>query len=165
MVVSRGLLLLALFAVQLPLQAAPGDLDSTFGTSGRASIPMPANSLVQAATLQPDGKTLVVGHGSVLFAPVGSLMVLRLGLDGNPDPSFSGDGFAGTRALDVSEMYGVAVQVLPDNKILVAAQAYGGAAFNGRTLPALARFLADGTPDASFGPDGVRLLDVDPVRS
>ena len=60
------LLLLALLTVQLPTWAAPGDLDATFGVSGRARISMPTNSSIQAALIQSDGKVVAVGSGNVL---------------------------------------------------------------------------------------------------
>lgn len=75
-----------------------------------------------------------------------------LGRAGEPDPTFGRHGFT---VLDEPEQKNELlndVVVLPDGKILAA----GGRGLAGGFL--FARFNADGTPDASFGSGGIRVL-------
>lgn len=88
------LVAVALLALALAprAEAAPGDLDPSFGGTGIVSTPIgfPAYGAAEAVAVQPDGKVLVAGRQcageSCDFA------LLRHDTDGTPDTSFSGDG-------------------------------------------------------------------------
>ena len=154
---------LALLLSGAAVRAASGDLDATFGDSGRARIDLPSHGAIVTATLQPDGKVIAVGSAEYP-GPSQSILVARLGLDGRPDPTFSGDGFATVNVSTAAATFGSAVTITPDNKILVAGTAYITGS-NFRLVPVIARFLADGSPDASFGTNGIRTYDADFVHS
>jgi len=120
--------------------AAPGDLDLSFGGDGIVTNRID----IADAALQADGRVVVVGTivDPELFDRHAA--IFRYGIDGRLDRSFSGDG-----RVIYSEEDGVmpaAVQVQADGKIVVA----GDRGFD----VAIARFLADGSADASFSGDG-----------
>src|SRR5262245_65102832 len=75
-----------------PLFAAPGDLDSTFGTGGRAFVDFAgvwegANAIVELT----DGK-LLVAREVVNFPSVDDFSVVRLTTTGSLDPTFASNG-------------------------------------------------------------------------
>ena len=126
-----------------------GSLDATFGTQGIATTASGAEEGARALALQSDGKIVVAGddheRGFTLarYTPSGAL-----------DPTFGSGGVASTALGWFSRARGVAVQ--PDGRISAAGEATVGAiqAF------AVARYDADGTPDAGFGDDGVVVSDL-----
>ncbi len=98
------------------------------------------------AALQPDGKILLAGNIGADFA------VVRLNANGTLDTTFDGDGVV----RDGPERrgrtaYGVAVA--PDGKIVAVGAVAEGSATDQRLV--VARYNADGTPDAGFGTGGV----------
>ena len=105
---------------------ADGTLDTTFTPYFNNHSPLP---IIQAITLQPDGKIIVgAWHGIVLQ---------RLNPDGSQDMSFN------PALPSSSQVYDVAVQA--DGKILV-----GGNLMP--VQPTFARFNPDGTRDITFNP-------------
>ncbi len=119
-------------------QAAPGDLDPTFGTGGKVTTVFGHNTAFDVA-IQTDGKIVVVG-GSGDFA------LARYNPDGTLDTSFGSNGLI---LSDLGEPFdeAFAVTILPDGKILLA-----GAA--GCDNFALARYNPDGSLDIGFDGDG-----------
>jgi uncharacterized delta-60 repeat protein len=95
----------------------------------------------------PDGNPVVAAYGDE------KLVLARLGLDGRLDPGFGVGGvvpFTSTHSVEAAhDVPKLAVQ--PDGKIVVAVQ--GGREESGRNL-AVARFLANGEYDPSFGSGG-----------
>lgn len=81
--------------------AAPGDLDSSFGTNGRVRTIFPVNSAtflpranIKALVVQVDGK--IVGAGQALTNPSQGerfiFALVRYNPNGTLDTSFDGDG-------------------------------------------------------------------------
>lgn len=101
--------------------------------------------------LQPDGRLLATGS----TPPDGGLVgvaVSRFDTDGSLDETFGGDGRVETfpSSREVSRGYDVKVQ--PDGKVVVGGYAFGEGAYS---YFLLARYRANGTPDGTFGADGV----------
>jgi uncharacterized delta-60 repeat protein len=118
---------------------ANGSLDSTFGTGGAAVLAEPP----AAIALQPDGKIVVAGGGTVS----------RYNTSGSIDPSFGIFGSMGA----LGSVAAVVVQ--GDGKIVVA-----GTFSDQLTVPAdgdfaLTRYGSDGTVDETFGSHGGALAD------
>ncbi|MFE5814560.1 calcium-binding protein [Streptomyces sp. NPDC056479] len=152
---SRALALLAMalaFVVAVPhgAFAAPGDLDTTFGTGGRVSIPTATYAEGEDVAVQPDGKIVSVGWEQ---GPAAADFVLtRHNPDGSLDTSFGGgDGEVLTdfeSGDDVAQ--GVAVQ--PDGKIVVVGRHQEtDDEFAGCCWFTVARYNSDGSVDTSFG--------------
>jgi len=123
-----------------------GALDRTFGEDGIATVDAD-DATGEDVAIQPDGRIVVVGtvFGTSWFA------VARLDRLGGPDDTFHGDGIA---TVDVGAERAVtsALALQPDGKIVVAGASWTEAGFDGI---AVARFLAGGKADGSFGTGGV----------
>ena len=133
-------------------QAMPGDLDPTFGDGGKLRLRVSRRGdAANALVVQPDGKIVAAGYvahgeGSEIDA-----VVVRLLPDGAVDASF---GTAGKVVLRPrrrpASAEGVALQ--PDGRIVVAGSVHSG---RNRSRFFVARLMADGSLDASFGEKGV----------
>jgi uncharacterized delta-60 repeat protein len=103
-------------------QAAPGDLDTSFGIGGKQTTDFGGGAGATSVAVQSDGKIVVVGGTGSDFA------LARYNTDGSLDTTFSGDGkqttdFGGLR--DVAN--GVAIQTDGKiDKIVVVGGSTGG---------------------------------------
>jgi uncharacterized delta-60 repeat protein len=122
---------------------ADGSPDSSFGTNGKVSSPTNHEGPAWAGALQPDGKIIVAGD---TFAPSGFALERYLS-NGALDASFG----TGGRATTAFSGHPRALAVQPDGKIVAA----GGGSSGSSSGFALARYNANGSPDASFGAGGV----------
>lgn len=140
-VVQRGAMVPPSIGAHLGKNRA-GSLDTSFGKGGRVVLSLATQPV--AATVQPDGKTVVLGN-----APYGSsVQVVRLLRRGELDKSFGTKGVV-TLTMDVA--YGLAQQ--SDGKLLV-----GGIA-QGRQHAELVRVRTDGSLDTGFGNRGIVQFD------
>jgi uncharacterized delta-60 repeat protein len=149
-------------------QAAPGDLDPTFGNSGKVVTPdfrpdPAASSSADAMVIQPDGKIVVAGTSGELAGINYNyyLIMARYNPNGTLDQSFGTGGkvvpdIAGTQV----EIYAMALQ--PDGKLLVGgavligpANTDGNQGYNFAVL----RFNSNGTLDSTFGVGGIATTD------
>jgi uncharacterized delta-60 repeat protein len=140
---SLGLVGIAMviFGIQSIL-AAPGDLDTTFGGTGKVRIRFRGgNDLVKAIATQSDGKVVVAGN--TISGGVSACSVLRYNIDGSIDSSFAG----GDQTYPANAFIN-AVKIQPgDGKIVVA-----GTAANDFLVM---RLNVDGSLDSSFGIGGI----------
>lgn len=138
--------------MRLLLSAA--DLDTSFGSGGSQiqNLSSEAGGANAAVAMQPDGKVVVAGMTSTT-----QFCVARYDTNGALDPTF---GIGGQRSFAVgkySAAYAVALQT--DGKIVLAGATLahaelGGYAQNPQQM-AVVRLNADGSPDNSFGRDGI----------
>ena len=121
-----------------------GRLDRSFGRRGRVVLPLGQGAA--ALVEQADGKLVAggsAGPGFVDFA------VVRLMPDGTLDREFGDGGVALTSfGPDNDYVHGVGIDAL--GRIVAAGRSWSG--FVPRI--AVARYLADGTPDPGFGENG-----------
>lgn len=103
---------------------------------------------VTDVAVQSDGK--VVGVGRRLDGTQSVLAVFRLDPDGALDPGFGGDGTVDLGTGEDAGLGGTSVALDSDGRIVVA-----GFRGNGYGEVIVARFLADGSLDATFGTQGV----------
>jgi uncharacterized delta-60 repeat protein len=90
----------------------------------------------------------------LLFPLLLSYSVFTLSQYGFPDPNFGGDGIITVNIADTTSV-AYAIACLPDGKILIA-----GYAYNGHDMDfALHRMFPDGSPDNTFGTNGIVLTD------
>ena len=131
-----------------------GSQDTTFGGSGTVMTPIgtvAGDEAPACATMQPDGKILVAGqsfNGTNLDAAV-----VRYNTDGSLDTSFNGTGKA-VFAVGGGDDYFRGITLQADGKILLAGATYGGA----YDQALLIRLNTDGSPDTSFGANGVAVF-------
>ncbi len=125
-----------------------GQLDTSFDSDGKVITNLGGSEEIVDVAVQSDGKLVaIVSDGS------GDFVVVRYLANGSLDSSFSGDGktsasFGGTESVG-------AVAIQSDGKIIVVGSASNGTDYD----VAVARFLADGTLDTSFGSSGKTLVD------
>jgi uncharacterized delta-60 repeat protein len=139
-----------------------GSLDKRFGNNGKITTDFFRNvDQVNALAIQPDGKIVVAGFAQLAGAG-GTPRVFALARytsDGRVDSSF-GNGGSLTTSFGGTFAAASAIMLQPDGKIVVA----GTADFNPRVPNsgldfALARYLANGSLDASFGDAGKVVFD------
>ncbi|MEW2526150.1 hypothetical protein [Streptomyces sp. NPDC047071] len=135
--------------------AAPGDLDTSFGTSGKVttdfgdtpSVPEIGNDLLRTSS----GSLFVAGRQGLGTPGVGpsSFGVAKYTSSGALDTGFSGDGKVTTGFGDTLSVARSVIEA-GNGKILV------GGFTGGEQIAdlALAKYNADGTLDTSFGGDG-----------
>jgi uncharacterized delta-60 repeat protein len=147
---SFGLLVIFSF----PAQAAPGDLDTSFGVGGlvRTDVTAKRDSVLGMA-IQTDGKMVVVGMAGAAHS---QFLVARYNpTDGALDSTF---GAGGKLLTDVSPFQDVAtsVAIQADGHIVVAGRAGGpDAKF------AVVRYDTNGSLDTTFGGgDGIATINV-----
>ncbi len=126
-------------------QAAPGDLDPSFGSGGIA----PLNLYARAIAVQPDGKIIAAGE-------IGDFAVARYNTDGTPDLTFGTAGRVIT-AFGSGGSIATAIAIQSDGKIVAAGANYYG--FYESDPPPnydffLVRYNADGSLDSTFGTGG-----------
>lgn len=131
---------------------ADGSPDVAFGSNGKTTTDLfgiynEANALQVTA----EGQIVVGGAAQVYPNIHGDFALARFNADGSLDPSFGTNGRVTTDFPDGSKAYAMAIQ--PNGKIILT----GGA---GAGDFALARYNADGSPDTSFGIDGMVTTDI-----
>jgi len=145
----RTLATIALFIAQVilspPANAAPGDLDPSFGTGGEVITSFAEDAAAQAVAVQSDGKLVVAGWTRIGGTPTFALA--RYNVDGSLDSSFGTGGRLLTDFGTGSVANAVAIQ--PDGKIVAA-----GLVFGIVEDFALARYNPDGSLDPTFGTGG-----------
>ncbi|WP_052424753.1 DUF11 domain-containing protein [Streptomyces fulvoviolaceus] len=131
--------------------AAPGDLDTTFGTGGKVTVDRGYWEEGQDLALQADGRIVTVGTNREAEYLSSDFSVMRHNADGSVDTSFGSGGetvtdFAGGE----DRAHGVALQ--SDGKVLVAGES--GESEGGCCSFTVARYNADGSLDTGFGTGG-----------
>lgn len=133
-------------------QAAPGQLDPSFGTGGKVLQSLSLGTggdWIYDAAIQPDGKIVVVG--STQLTSYSTIAIARYLPSGVLDQSFNANGVVVPDYGYSCEARAVAIQ--PDGRIAVASTA------NGEFR--VSRYLDNGAPDASFNGTGTRTKQID----
>jgi uncharacterized delta-60 repeat protein len=146
----------------LSIFAAPGDLDSSFGSGGFAFSALGITNSNQgpygnSIAIQPDGKIMVAGgrwfvNGGGNGIPVFSPVISRFLPNGAVDSSFGAGGAVFEPGGPFSEFHTVKIQ--SDGKIVAAGYLFNGGSQR-RML--IIRYNPDGSQDASFNGSGVVL--------
>jgi uncharacterized delta-60 repeat protein len=130
---------------------ADGSLDATFGTGGIVRTEIGAGVLAdvaQAVLVQADGGIVVAGFTTSTTTSQ-DFALARYTASGTLDTTFGGgDGIVITTVTPSSDQARSILQQ-PDGRIVVVGHALTGSDF------ALARYNVDGTPDTTFGTNGV----------
>jgi uncharacterized delta-60 repeat protein len=135
---------------------ANGSMDPTFGTNGLVSTSIGAyTDYAKALALQPDGKIVVGGYSQTgAFSSIYKFAICRFNANGSLDTSFGSNGIQ-TAAVGVwtEEIRSLIVQA--DGNILAVGMAMTGSIGAYKRKNGMARFLANGVLDPSFGNGGV----------
>lgn len=127
---------------------ADGTPDTSFSGDGRVEFDYAGEeaSQVEAVAVQPNRRIVVAGTSSS-----NDFHVARLKIDGTPDTSFSGDGFA---TEDLGPGDDVSSVVLQGSRIVVAGSTNLESAPAPTLRLAVLALTSDGIRDPSFGPAG-----------
>lgn len=126
-----------------------GTMDATFGASGKVLfVRSGLLSFGRAVAVQPNGKIVVLGNGTLTFNNTSLIQVLRFNTDGSLDNSFNGgghviNGFGAGLVLNFA-----ALELLPTGQILVAGR--GVITTQNQSLFLTARYTASGLLDTTY---------------
>ncbi len=130
-----------------------GTLDENFGSQG---FIINDASVINAFSVQSDGG-IIVATDRIPFT-LNQCKLIRYKSDGSIDSNFGVDGTVDT-AIDSQSVSVKAIVVLPDGKILVGG-AFGD---NQNRNVAVLRYENDGAIDPTFGAEGAKIIDLEPV--
>ncbi len=162
---------LFLFVSTFRINAAPGDLDSTFGNGGKVISPFTQYSdRTTSIQVQPDGKIIVSGYSydNDPWCPCDystSGFIARYNSSGTLDASFGSNGKIVTPSY--LEHVGVKTVLQPDGKIVAIGRRLTLNNAGNQIIAddfAVFRYNANGTPDASFGTGGKVFTSVEAGR-
>lgn len=141
---------LALAVSGSQVHATDGHTDTSFGTSGVASVSIaPSGDTTSDVAVQSDGKIIVAGTGN-FSGGVSDFVLTRFNADGTLDSGFGVNGIVRTdfTSNSVDELTSITLQ--SDGKIL----ATGSSSVGGVTYASIARYKIDGSLDPDFDLDG-----------
>ena len=147
---SLFVLVFAQVVVSTPANAAPGDLDPTFGVGGLVTTDFGASAssgTIRAMVQQPDGRVIAAGPAN---GSTNDLALVRYNPDGTLDPSFGSGGKVLTETGGSFFSQARAVSLQSDGKVVVAGYTFVGSNPNFF----LARYSSDGSIDTAFGTGG-----------
>lgn len=130
-----------------------GSLDPTFGIGGKVTTDFAGNSdAVNSLVIRPDGRIVAAGYSLCVGCDYAVFALAAYNSDGSPDNTFGTDGTVlhppiGTHSSSILEAV-----LQPDGKLVVTGL---GSNTNEDTDFTLVRYLNDGSPDLSFGTQGI----------
>ena len=144
---------------------ADGSLDTTFGTGGTVITDLGGYETANGVAIQADGRIVIAGHASV-EGQGSDFLVARYASGGSLDATFGGDGvvttdFPAPGDFTLAEDVGESLALQTDGRIVVAGTSTRRPGEFERVRDfALARYLSDGSLDATFGGDGTVVTNV-----
>jgi uncharacterized delta-60 repeat protein len=142
--------------------AASGSLDATFGTAGifQPTIPGATSSQVYDVAIDSSGNILISGSANI--SGINQSLLLRCTSSGVLDTTFNSGGTPGYVLQSIaygSEFYSLVIQ--SDTKIIGAGYALGALS----DQLSIARYLATGVIDTTYGTSGVTLTSLGSVTA
>ncbi|MBK9015019.1 MAG: hypothetical protein IPM82_13630 [Saprospiraceae bacterium] len=135
-----------------------GSLDETFGEGGILRFyNLGLQVVIYAIAIQEDGKIVLAGY--LEKWPYDDFFIARLLPDGSFDNSFGYNGIAHNDSFQAEDSEVViSVSIQSDGEIVAGGYLYNGLSLQQDFL--VMRFMPDGSPDSSFGVDGVSTTDI-----
>lgn len=138
-----------MLAAAVPAAAAPGDLDTSFGQQGVATVDLHHSAAVSGLAVQSDGRVVVAGTAISADGSTTDVVTARFTAQRTLDTTY--DHGAGVNQPDFGgNETGDAVALQPDGKIVVVGDTSPTSAGEQSTL-LITRFNADGSQDTTFG--------------
>ncbi|HJQ23062.1 MAG TPA: delta-60 repeat domain-containing protein [Blastocatellia bacterium] len=134
-----------------------GNLDTSFGVGGKATTAMGDFAAANGLAIQADGKVVVGGYMLPAAGGTFDSALVRYNADGSLDITFGSAGKVTTDFFGNNEFVS-ALLIQPDGKLLAAGRT-AHSNDNSSVDFALARYLPDGSLDASFGTGGKTTTD------
>ncbi len=133
-----------------------GSLDGTFSGDGKVTTPVgTSNDIAYSVAIQSDGKIVVAGKSESSGAN-DDFAVVRYDTDGNLDDTFDGNGKV-TTDTGSNKDSAMSVAIQSDGKII----AVGIGSDSSNEDFAVVRYDTDGSPDSTFGSEGIVITDID----
>lgn len=151
----RNRLNTAIFIIllNLAINAAPGDLDLSFGTGGTLVTQVGAGfDEANAMAIQTDGKIVAAGLSWNAAGLVNDIALVRYDSFGSIDTTFGTNGIVLTDIEDRERAD--AIKILTDGSILIA-----GSITNALGRFVLAKYKPNGNPVLTFGTNGIVVTD------
>lgn len=149
------LLFAATFLTTVKTSAAPGDLDTTFGTGGKVVTQIGTTSdIAFASGIQADGKIVTVGRTQIGTDNT-DFAIVRYNADGTLDSSFGNGGKVITPISNDND-FANRVEIPADGRIVVI----GSATSATNLVFAAVRYNTNGTLKTSFGTNGIVLTPI-----
>src|SRR5438874_3729611 len=146
--VSMAVALFATLMASATSSAAPGSLDTTFGTGGKVTTSFSGSADMNALVVQPDGK--LVAAGWVFNGVRWDVALARYNTDGSLDTTF-GTGGKIVTAIRTDGTGASALVLQPDGKLVAA----GTTTSDGSTYDfTVVRYNTNGSLDTTFGTGG-----------
>lgn len=138
---------------------AEGELDTSFGSAGRRSIPYNVGGVdrLVAVLERLDGRLVVVLRGDDDFSDRKTILA-RLTVGGDIDDTFSDDGLHQLFFDSDWSVLVLAAAIQNDGKIVLAGRCFQCLA-TGETDTIVARYQSTGAPDTNFGVAGLVIFD------
>jgi uncharacterized delta-60 repeat protein len=131
-----------------------GTLDSTFGTNGIVITPVGSyGDNINSIAIQADGKIVAAGYSDTTTGDFFALV--RYNSNGSMDPTFGSGGKVITHVGQSDDQIN-SIVIQGDGKIVAGGYSYNGADWDF----ALARYNTDGSPDNTFGTNGIVTTDI-----
>ncbi len=143
-----GILVALLFQVAGSALAAPGDLDTTFGSGGKVTTAI-SSSTDGGHGVAIDGSGRIVVAGNSYDGSRWRFAVARYNSDGSLDTTFDGDGKV-TTAIGASDDEATSVAIDSSGRPVVAGYSYNGST----STFAVVRYNTNGSLDTTFGSNG-----------
>jgi uncharacterized delta-60 repeat protein len=136
-----------------------GKLDPTFGSAGRALVALTGTRCIaHAVGVQGDGGIVIAGELLHTTTSTRDFALLRLTRDGIIDTTFGDKGLVQANYLGNGDQTALTLVVLADDR-LIAAGKTASRPTEGRANVWVSRFLANGSPDPTFGAKGLILAE------
>lgn len=146
-----------------------GALDTSFSSDGKATLAVGSNNtFAKDVAVLPNGKIIVAGNASPTWLETSDdTMLVKYHADGTLDTTFGPEGTGlvltdfGPLSLAAGRMsdMGHGILIQPDGKIVTTGYAYE-VLINEESHYVVSRHNADGTPDATFGQNGITIAQV-----
>ena len=143
------------YALAMARVLANGTLDPSYGTGGKQVVSEPDRAFIcYAMTLDAAGRLVAAGNLRRSAEQNTDFGLVRRLADGGPDASFGGGRFVGTSlSLIGGELTAIARQT--DGKVVFAGGLYDSSFSYQHFM--VGRLQANGAPDETFGPQGMRI--------
>jgi uncharacterized delta-60 repeat protein len=123
-----------------------GTIDTNFGSNGIVTTLVGTSCVINAIAIQTDGKIIVAGY---TLDNVSKIALARYESNGALDNTFGDNGIVKTSINQAANAN--SVKILNDGSILIG----GLSILNGQSILALAKYESNGTPDNTFGNNGI----------